>query len=122
MPRGFKCRRVCTEPENRMFTPEKPCDDMIILAVEELETVRLCDLEGMEQDDAALSMNISRGTLQRILYDARKKIAEALCTGKIIVISGGNYEVSSRPCGCRSQCKICRFENNDRHKEGGENN
>jgi predicted DNA-binding protein (UPF0251 family) len=111
MPRGFKCRRVCSEPGNRLFTPEKPSDESVTLAVEELEAVRLCDLEGLEQDEAAVRMNISRGTLQRTLYDARKKIAEALCAGKTIVIGGGNYELSAGGCGCRFSCRNCRFEN-----------
>jgi predicted DNA-binding protein (UPF0251 family) len=111
MPRGFKCRRVCTEPDNRLFIPEKPCGGTVNLAVEELEAVRLCDLEGLEQDEAAARMNISRGTLQRILYDARRKTAEALCWGQSIVIGGGNYELSGRDCGCRRHCQNCRFEN-----------
>jgi predicted DNA-binding protein (UPF0251 family) len=106
----MKCRRVCTEPDNRIFTPEKPCGDTITLAVEELEAVRLCDLEGLEQDEAAGRMNISRGTLQRTLYDARRKIADALCTGKVIAIGGGNYEVTNRHCACRKHCARCRFE------------
>ncbi|SHI22108.1 Predicted DNA-binding protein, UPF0251 family [Sporobacter termitidis DSM 10068] len=120
MPRGFKCRRICTEPDNTIFTPGKPCGGAVNLVLEELEAVRLCDLEGLEQDEAAERMNISRGTLQRILYDARRKIAEALCAGKTIVIGGGNYEVSGRPCGCPYHCKSCRFEDSDRHHEKGE--
>ena len=55
-------------------------------------------------------MNVSRGTLQRTLYDARKKTAEALCAGKTILIGGGNYELSGRLCGCRYRCSHCRFE------------
>jgi predicted DNA-binding protein (UPF0251 family) len=84
---------VCTEPDNRLFTPEKSCGETVTLAIEDLEAVRLCDLEGLEQDEAAVRMNISRGTLQRTLYDARRKIADALCSGKSISIGGGNYEV-----------------------------
>lgn len=110
MPRGMKCRRVCSEPDNKLFTPEKSCGGHVLLAVEELEAVRLCDLEDLEQDAAAERMNISRGSLQRTLYEARKKIAEALCTGKAIKIGGGNYELSSRRCGCRNYCSSCRFE------------
>lgn len=110
MPRGFKCRRVCTEPDNRLFIPEKPCGETVTLAVEELEAVRLCDLEGLEQDDAAARMNISRGTLQRTLYEARHKIADALCTGKRIEIGGGNYEVTDRHCACRKHCAHCHFK------------
>jgi predicted DNA-binding protein (UPF0251 family) len=98
-------------PENRIFTPQRPSGQAVTLTVEELETVRLCDLEGMEQDDAATSMNVSRATLQRVLHQARKKIAEALCAGKAIEIGGGNYELARYPCGCRRRCKNCRFEN-----------
>lgn len=110
MPRGFKCRRVCTVPDNRVFTPQNPCCGTVVLTVEELETVRLCDMEGLEQDGASISMNVSRATFQRMLYQARKKIAEALCTGKTIEICGGNYELAEHPCGCQRKCKNCRFE------------
>lgn len=110
MPRGLKCRRVCAVPENRIFTPQMLCHETITLTVEELETVRLCDLEGLDQDDAAVSMNVSRATFQRTLYQARKKIAEALCAGKTIKIGGGNYELAQRACGCHKRCQKCRFD------------
>lgn len=110
MPRRFKCRTVCNVPENRIFMPQKPCNRVVTLTVEELETVRLCDLEGLEQDDAAISMNVSRATFQRTLYQARKEIADALCSGKAIEISGGNYELAQHPCGCHRRCKNCRFD------------
>ncbi len=113
MPTGFKCRRVCAVPENRIFTPQKPYDRTIALTVEELETIRLCDMEGLEQDDAAGSMNVSRATFQRTLYQARKKIAEALCTGEAIEIGGGNYELAEYPCRCHRRCKNCRFDNKE---------
>ena len=110
MPRGFKCRRVCSVPDNRVFTPQNPCNDTVMLTIEELETVRLCDLEGLEQDEASNSMNVSRATFQRTLYQARKKIAEALCIGKGIEIGGGNYELAEHQCDCPRRCKNCRFE------------
>jgi len=110
MPRGFKCRRVCSVPSNRIFTPENPCCGTVVLTVEELETVRLCDMEGLEQDEASKSMNVSRTTFQRMLYQARKKIADALCAGKVIEISGGNYELAEHSCGCHKRCQNCRFE------------
>ncbi|HEX3026172.1 MAG TPA: DUF134 domain-containing protein [Clostridia bacterium] len=111
MPRGFKCRRVCAVPENRAFTPQRPCAATVALTVEELETLRLCDLEGLEQDEASVRMNVSRATFQRTLYQARKKVAEALCSGKNIKIGGGNYELAEHRCGCRRACRSCRFEN-----------
>ncbi len=110
MPRGLKCRRVCAVPENRIFTPQKQCGKVIMLTVEELEAVRLCDLESMEQDDAATSMNISRATFQRTLYEARKKITEALWNGNAIEIGGGNYELARHPCRCRRRCSHCIFD------------
>ena len=39
MPRNIKCRRVCREPENRIFSPENGCADYITLSVEELDAV-----------------------------------------------------------------------------------
>jgi len=56
------------------------------LGVDELETLRLCDLEGREQIKAAKEMKISQSTLQRILTSAHKKISEALIKGKAIKI------------------------------------
>ena len=110
MPGKLKCRRVCAIPQNKVFLPQQPFDGLSELTVEELEAVRLCDLERMEQDDAAASMNVSRATFQRTLYQAREKIADALCNGKAIRIGGGNYELAQHPCGCRRRCRHCRFE------------
>ena len=119
MPRGQKCRRVCSVPENRLFTPQHPCGRTQVLTVEELEAVRLCDLEDLEQDEASVSMNVSRATFQRTLYQARKKIAEALCAGLAIKIGGGNYELAQYPCGCRRKCGNCRFEQTEKNETGG---
>lgn len=63
MPRTSKCRRVCAEPRARVFTPEPKSGGRVALSVEELEALRLCDLEGLEQDSAAKRMNVSRGHL-----------------------------------------------------------
>jgi predicted DNA-binding protein (UPF0251 family) len=114
MPRNMKCRRVCCEPENRIFTPETNDTGFITINVDEIEAIRLCDLEGLDQDTAAGRMNISRGTFQRILYAVRKKSANALCNGKGIVIDGGNYEISENKIKCIHKCKKCRFDLNER--------
>ena len=109
MPRETKCRRVCSIPENLRFIPEGSADDVIVLTVEEVESLRLCDLESMDQDMAAERMNISRGTLQRILYSAHKKTAEALCLGREILIDGRHFELSEARCDCKKRCSFCRF-------------
>ena len=93
--------------------------DYITMNVEELEALRLCDLEGLEQEDAANRMEISRGTLQRILYAARQKSAKALCEGMGVLIQGGNYEYATTHCDCGRLCKRCRLTNMS--KENNEN-
>ena len=110
MPRMTKCRRVCFEPENRIFYPESKNADFIILTVEETEALRLADLENMEQNICADIMNVSRGTFQRILYNARKKTATAITQGKGIKIEGGNYALSDKKCLCGKMCGRCRHE------------
>ena len=52
---------------------------------DELEVLRLCDYEGLFQEQAGEKMGVSRGTVQRILTSARRKAAEALSTGAAIV-------------------------------------
>ena len=66
----------------------------IVLHLEEAEAIRLKDLEGLEQEEAAEMMNISRPTFQRVLASARQKVADALLGSKAIRIDGGNFEVS----------------------------
>jgi predicted DNA-binding protein (UPF0251 family) len=76
--------------------------DEVCLSIEELESVRLKDLEDLDQEQCAQRMNISRPTFQRVLGSARKKIAEALLTGKAIRIEGGNFEMASLRYCCEN--------------------
>lgn len=76
MVRPRKWRRVCTLPEVNKFGPIDKCidtDELIIMTVEEYETIRLMDLEGLNQEECADSMGIVRSTIQRIYDDAGKK-------------------------------------------------
>jgi len=70
------------------------------LLVEEAEAIRLKDLEGLEQEECAQKMNISRSTFSRILDSGRQKIADALLNGKAIRIEGGNFEMAVRRFRC----------------------
>ncbi len=110
MPRNPKCRRVCAEPLNKLFLPQGRTDTFITISVDELEALRLCDLEELDQETAASRMNVSRGTLQRILYSARKNAAEALTGGHGIIIEGGDYAVAAHDCNCGKRCEKCRFQ------------
>ena len=97
MPRPIKWRRVAFIPETTYFKPAgipMRVLEEVRLSVEEAEAVRLKDLEGLEQEQGAEKMNISRPTFQRVLVSARQKIAEALLKGKAIRIEGGNFEMA----------------------------
>jgi hypothetical protein len=61
------------------------------ITIEELEALRLIDLLGLPQEEAAASMGVSRKTLWRDLTSARRKLVEALMNGWSIQIAGGNY-------------------------------
>ena len=111
MPRQVKCRRVCFKPQNLYFNCENKSDECVTLTFEEIEAMRLCDFEGLEQDVAASSMNISRGTLQRILYKARHNLTDALVNGKNININGGNYDIKFGGCKGKNKCKCCKIDN-----------
>lgn len=103
MPRPIKCRRVTWMPGVTYFKPAGiPLSSLyeICLSVEEIEAIRLKDLQDMDQEQCAQQMNISRATFQRILESARKKLADALLSGKAIKIAGGNFEVSTQKITC----------------------
>ena len=69
----------------------------VTLTVDEFEAIRLTDLEGLYQADAAEKMSISRQTLGRILESAHRKIADALVNGKALLIKGGPIEIIAAP-------------------------
>ena len=65
----------------------------VSLAKDEFEALRLKDVEGLEQEQAALKMNVSQPTFHRILDSAHNKVADALVKGKAIRIEGGDYVI-----------------------------
>ena len=71
------------------------------MTVDEFEAIRLADLEGLYQNQAAERMNVSRQTFGRIIESGHKKIAEALVKGKALKIEGGDFDMASmRKFGC----------------------
>ena len=82
--------------------------ERVSLVVEDLEAVRLKDLEGLNQEKAATTMNVSQPTFHRILQSAHNKVADALVNGKAIRIEGGDYVVRE---GARLfKCYDCKNE------------
>jgi predicted DNA-binding protein (UPF0251 family) len=57
------------------------------LSLDQFEAVRLCDVEELDQTEAGERMAVSRGTIQRLLYSARRQIAEAILRNNAIVIN-----------------------------------
>lgn len=105
MPRPRKCRKVCCLPENTLFFPEqKGQEERVILRVDEYETIRLIDFEGLSQEECAEYMDVSRTTVQQIYADARKKISRMLVLGAELKIEGGHYQLCHRKsCCCRCE-------------------
>ncbi len=64
----------------------------IDLLRDEVEALKLCDMEGLTQEQAGQKMGISRGTVQRILTKARQKVADALVTGSALVFQEDPHE------------------------------
>ncbi|AZV46487.1 DNA-binding protein [Nautilia sp. PV-1] len=86
MPRRIR-RRIRGNFNNICFKPcGIPAHDLqtVTLTKDELEAIRLADLEGLYQEEAASKMEVSRPTFGRILSNARAKIADAIINGKSI--------------------------------------
>ena len=106
MPRGAKCRFVGFYPPFVDYRPEGISVDeqqAVIIKIEEIEAIRLKDYLKLEQEDCAARMQISRSTFQRILTEARSKIADALLNGKSIRIEGGDYCLGGNRCRRRER-------------------
>jgi len=86
----YKKPRICSCPaKGKAFKPTGiPLTEIekIVLYTDELEALKLCDLDGLTQEEAGLKMDISRGTVQRILSSARRKTALALSGCKALVL------------------------------------
>ena len=93
-PRAKK-PRTCTCPiRGRAFKPAGvPLGSVekVYMTRDEIETLKLCDVDGLTQEQAGVRMGVSRGTVQRILTEARRKTAEALSQCKAIILD-------ERPC------------------------
>lgn len=92
----MKLRKVCSLPERNRFGPlDSPenRNSYLTMTVDEYEAIRLIDLEGFTQEECAKQMNVARTTVQGIYVEARKKLAESLVNGKVLLIEGGEYRL-----------------------------
>ncbi len=91
------CRRIQHPLIASHFAPDcRRGGERVEMGLDELEALRLTDLEGMYQVDAARMMNVSRQTLGRILRSAHQKVADSLINSKILNIHGGNVKHQPR--------------------------
>ena len=92
----------------RCFAP--PCDsdqkgDIVSLLPEEMAAINLIDLQQMEQEEAAVTLGVSRKTIWRDIHEARHKIADALINGKTIQMAGCQRSLEGH-CPKRNE-KLC---------------
>lgn len=102
MPRPFCRRRIGWQPGIVRFVPEGAgpgSTEPITLNLDELEAIRLADLDGLYQEQAAEKMGVSRPTFARILESGRRKVAEALVHGRGLLIGGGPVELPPSVAG-----------------------
>ena len=108
MPRPTKCRKVCHFPQNLEFAPVDGSDQPpVVLTVDEYETIRLIDREGMSQEQCSEFMQIARTTVQRIYGSARKKLADVLVDGRPLRVAGGDFWLCD---GQNTRCEHACFK------------
>ena len=108
LPRPPCCRRVEGKPAASIFKPAgiptRQLDE-VVMTLDELEALRLADLDGLYQEQVAERMGVSRSTVSRIVEAAHRKVAAALVHGKALRIEGGPVFD-----GARRRCARCREE------------
>lgn len=107
MPRPVQCRRVCLSPACTYFKPVGiPVRNLReqVVSMDELEALRLADVEGIYQEQAADRMGVSRRTFGRIVESARTKVAGALIYGMALRIEGGVVRMADQRT---SLCRDC---------------
>jgi predicted DNA-binding protein (UPF0251 family) len=85
-----------------------PMNDLepVVLLFEEYESIRLADYNGLNHEQAAARMNVSRATFTRIYEQARRNISKAFVEGKAIFIEGGDYHTNDFWYRCNHCMKV----------------
>ncbi|OCN04999.1 hypothetical protein A4S06_09520 [Erysipelotrichaceae bacterium MTC7] len=102
MPRPKKTRNICERPRCTSFRPDLHHEKETLLPLDEYEVIRLIDYEGLNQEQCAAQMGISRTLVQAMYARARKQIAICLVESTALRISD-HREVcpkvhKKRPC------------------------
>ena len=95
MPRRPRCRCIGGYPDYWAFAPEGAAEgEPVVMTLDEFETIRLLDREGLTQEQCAARMGVARTTVTAIYDGARRKLAEALVDGKVLRLRGGSYRIT----------------------------
>jgi uncharacterized protein len=132
MPRPCCPRRIGFTPGVIYFKPAGVplCDlEEVVVTLDEVEALRLADLNNLYQEQAGKQMKVSRATFARIVESARRKVADALIHGKALRLEGGTITVKGEtnmpaqdgtgpnreergagraPCGCGQRRGRCQ--------------
>ena len=94
-------RRVAGKPTAAVFKPmgipTRRLEETV-MTLDEFEAIRLADLNGLYQEEAAGAMEVSRPTFSRMIESARRKLADALVHGKALRIEGGPVYAEGSSC------------------------
>lgn len=104
-PRPKRHRKMGRPPFAKGFKPfgtRGESTPAVILLYEEYEAIKLADYDGLSQEEAAKSMDVSRPTFTRIYESARKKIAKGLAESSMIIIEGGNVSFEDHWFECEN--------------------
>ncbi len=94
MPRPKRPRHIGSRPDIKSFQPVgMDAGGDLTLSLDEFEAIRLIDFQGMDQSQAAQTMNVSRQTVGRILKSGRFKLSKALVEGHRLSVQGGCYKI-----------------------------
>lgn len=94
-------RFIRGRPEFNDFRPfGRRGAEKIVLSLDEYEAIRLKDKEKLDQKECAEKMKISQPTFNRILKSAREKIADAIISGKGIIIENQQFNMGACKCIC----------------------
>ncbi|MEG0751192.1 MAG: DUF134 domain-containing protein [Oscillospiraceae bacterium] len=128
MPRPCKRRRICAMPGCEHFGPKDDAEterQTVVMTLDEFESIRLIDLEGMTQEQCSARMNVARTTAQAIYGNARVKLAECLVNARELHIEGGDFVLCDgdfAKCGCGRHCGKHHRVSNGSEDETQKNN
>jgi len=108
MARPKKHRRVCHFPKSLAFDPveDSGTPEPVVLTVDEYETIRLIDHQGLSQEQCAAFMQVARTTVQQVYACARKKLSDMIVEGRPLRIAGGDYQLCSGD-PAEADCLVC---------------